>query len=227
MFSSFGFDPFFSSSRPRLFHSPFSSSSSFFDDEEEFFSPSFLSFPSQRRIQTKRLNEGKDKKERKRLKNEEQKEQKEREEKEQEQEQQEPSNGLTTTNGNNEEDFGLSLFKNWNEWNKEGKAEAIELKVEEEKDEYRITASVPHFNKEQLKLELKDGLLTISGEMKEEKKGEHSYSSTSRFVSRSMRLAEKVKEEEVKAQYENGTLKIRLPKDENQKKEKREMIMIE
>jgi len=129
---------------------------------------------------------------------------------------------LTTNNANkrSKDDWLSSL---WNGFNVN---EDIELKLEDQRNKYLLSASLPNFDKSHLKLTVKDGLLTVSGEQIEEKKDEHSYSKSSKFVSRSMRVPENVDEDSISAKYENGTLNVSLPKLEKPK-EKRDTIMIE
>jgi len=125
-----------------------------------------------------------------------------------------------TTDNNNTKNMLSSLWSGMNV-NK-----SISLKVDEENDKYIISASVPNFNKDQLKLQIRDGLLTISGEMIEEKKDEHSYSKSSQFVQRSMRLPDNINEENINAKYDNGVLRVNIPKLDKPKQNK-DSIMIE
>jgi len=137
-----------------------------------------------------------------------------------EEESKQPETQLTT---NNNENKGLlsSLWKGW-DVNK-----SISLKVDEQPDKYIISATVPDFNKDQLKLQIRDGLLSISGEMAEEHKDEHSYSKSSKYVSRSMKLPDNINEENINAKYENGVLSVNIPKLEKPKQQKKDTIMIE
>jgi len=104
---------------------------------------------------------------------------------------------------------------------------SISIKTDEKPTEYVVTADVPNFNKDQLNLEIKNGLLTISGEQREEMKGENHYSSSSRYVSRSVPVPENVREEDISAKYENGALMVILPKLEETKPKKKGNIQIQ
>jgi HSP20 family protein len=70
--------------------------------------------------------------------------------------------------------------------------------------------------KEDINVELKDGLLTISGEKKMEKKDENEkYHRTERsygFFSRSIRVPQGLKEQDIKARFENRVLEVTFPK---------------
>jgi HSP20 family protein len=124
---------------------------------------------------------------------------------------------LTTTNNANDQ---LSVWPRWNT------NDQISLKLDEDNEKYTVSASVPGFNKENLTLQINDGLLTVSGEVIEEKKDEHSYSKSSRYLSRSLRLPENIAEDKITAKYENGQLNVQVPKLEKQT-QKRDTIMIE
>jgi len=77
-----------------------------------------------------------------------------------------------------------------------------------------------------LKLKIENGVLTLSGEQKEEKKessqenGSESYMSTSTFVSRSITLPTNIDEGTIQAKYEKGDILITLPKVMKEEKEK-------
>lgn len=89
--------------------------------------------------------------------------------------------------------------------------------LEEEKD-YIIELAAPGLNKKDFKVEAKEGVLTISAEKEEEKKEgnggythrEYSYHS----FSRSFTLPENSKSDKIDAKYEDGILKITVPKKE-------------
>ena len=93
--------------------------------------------------------------------------------------------------------------------------------ISETDGEYQIKAEIPDVKKEDVKVTLEDGVLTIQGERKQEKeeKGkkyhrvERSYGS---FV-RSFSLPEFIDEEKVKAEFKDGVLNLHLPKSEKAK----------
>ena len=93
--------------------------------------------------------------------------------------------------------------------------------ISESDGEYLIKAELPEVKKEDVKVTVEDGVLTIQGERRQEKeeKGkryhrvERSYGS---FV-RSFTLPESVDEAGVKAEYKEGVLHLHLPKSEKVK----------
>jgi HSP20 family protein len=92
------------------------------------------------------------------------------------------------------------------------------VNVEEDEKEYRIEVAAPGLEKEDLKVVLNNGVLTISSEKKVEKEDkkdnyirrEFGYSS----FSRSFTLPEEVDAEKINAKHKNGVLNISIPKAE-------------
>jgi HSP20 family protein len=98
---------------------------------------------------------------------------------------------------------------------------APSVDVSETDGEYQIKAEIPDVKKEDVKVTLEDGVLTIQGERKfeQEERGkkyhrvERSYGS---FV-RSFTLPDLVDEANVKAEFKDGVLNLKLPKSEKVK----------
>lgn len=96
------------------------------------------------------------------------------------------------------------------------------VNVTENKDAFKLKVAAPGFKKEDFKLEIQNGYLTISGETKEEKEDkdekytrqEYRYST----FSRSFALPENVKSDDISAEYADGVLKIVLPKKKTDEK---------
>ena len=91
--------------------------------------------------------------------------------------------------------------------------------VIEKEDSYQLEAELPGFNKEDIKVDLKDDTLTISavhGESKDEKDENGKYIRRERRSSSYQRSfhVEGLKPEDVIAQYKNGVLTVHLPKKE-------------
>ena len=93
--------------------------------------------------------------------------------------------------------------------------------VYEKSDKYVINAEIPGLNKEEIKIDVKDGSLTISGEKKYEVKNEdENYIRVERSYGkfeRRFNLPENVNVESVSANYKNGVLEVSLPKKEETK----------
>jgi HSP20 family protein len=93
--------------------------------------------------------------------------------------------------------------------------------VSETEKELIVKAEVPGMDKKDININLSDGLLTITGEKKHEKKeeGENYHCFETRYgkFSRTMRLPTDVDTEKVDAMYKDGVLTITLPKTETVK----------
>jgi HSP20 family protein len=95
------------------------------------------------------------------------------------------------------------------------------LDVTEDKDKYVIKADLPGLKKEDVRISLEDGVLSIEGERKSESEQkdknyhrvERSYG---RFV-RSINLGSSVDDSKVKANYKDGVLEITASKAERAK----------
>lgn len=96
--------------------------------------------------------------------------------------------------------------------------------VKEHDDHYEIDIDLPGFKKDELTLELQNGYLTISAEKGIDK--ESAEDDGNRFVrreryagsmSRSFFVGDDVKQEDIHAKYENGVLKLSVPKPEPQR----------
>ena len=104
--------------------------------------------------------------------------------------------------------------------------------IKEKKDHYELEVDLPGYEKEDIKIELEDGYLTIHASMNKAVDDEKDikYVHKERYVgnsSRSFYVGENIKEEDIKASFKNGTLKLSLPKEKEEKKEERKYIDIE
>jgi HSP20 family protein len=93
------------------------------------------------------------------------------------------------------------------------------LDLYQDKDQFTVVAELPGLKKEDIELSLHDGVLTISGERKQEKKGEEGYKNERFFgrFQRSVTLPSSVDGDKVRATYQDGILKVVLPKAEEAK----------
>jgi HSP20 family protein len=95
--------------------------------------------------------------------------------------------------------------------------EIVKLDVSEDEKAYRVSAELPGVKREDIKVSIDGSEVSISAEVKqekEEKKGEQVIHSERYYgsVSRSFTLAQPVDEASAEAKYENGVLKLTLPK---------------
>lgn len=101
--------------------------------------------------------------------------------------------------------------------------------IAEDENEYTITADLPDVPKDQVKVSIDDGVLSIRGEReqkKEEKKKKfHRVERSYGTYLRSFRLPEEVDGEKVDAGFKDGVLTVHLPKTEDATKRKKEIAI--
>ena len=113
------------------------------------------------------------------------------------------------------------FFKPWNEWFDTGGLRGRAMNVPavnimEHKDEYQVSLAAPGLKKDDFNIAVDGNMLTISSEKEENKeekdkrftRKEYSYSS----FSRSFTLPEEINKEKIEAKYEDGVLKLSLPR---------------
>ena len=120
-------------------------------------------------------------------------------------------------------DFFDKAFSDWNSTNFSLTNTTLPaVNIQESKDDYLVSMAVPGMSKKDFKIDLNDNILTISSEKNEEKKveednfnrREYSYQSFSRSFTLPKGV---VNDEKISAKYENGELKILIPKKEEAK----------
>ena len=93
--------------------------------------------------------------------------------------------------------------------------------IAEDDKEYTIKVELPGVNKEDVRVSVEGGVLSISGERKAEKeeknKKYHRIERTYGTFVRSFTLPEGTASDRVSAEFKDGVLKVHLPKDEKAK----------
>ncbi len=94
--------------------------------------------------------------------------------------------------------------------------------IKEKDDKYLIDVELPGYQKENIKLDVEDGYLTVHAEMdtKHEEKEEGKFVRKERYVgsaSRSFYVGEDIQSDDIKASFKNGMLQIEVPKKEEKK----------
>lgn len=138
--------------------------------------------------------------------------------------------------------FGNSLFDDFMDFPFEhgfssyGKREATLMKtdVKEKDGTYELEMDLPGYTKDDVTAQLKEGYLTISASKNtsnDEKDEKGNYIRRERFsgqCSRSFYVGEEVKQEDIKAKFENGILTLVIPKiTEKKQVEENKFIAIE
>lgn len=90
--------------------------------------------------------------------------------------------------------------------------------IKETDNGFELTIDLPGFKKDDVQAELKDGYLTVTANTsseKDDKDKEGTYVRKERFsgtCSRTFYVGDEVEESDIKAKFDNGTLKIDVPK---------------
>ena len=100
--------------------------------------------------------------------------------------------------------------------------DSMRTDIKETDKDYQLSIEMPGFKKDEIKVALENGYLTVSAEKNEQQEegGENAkYLRKECRVScqRSYYVGDQVQEETVKAKYENGMLLLTVPKEEPKK----------
>jgi HSP20 family protein len=119
------------------------------------------------------------------------------------------------------------FFKPWNDWFDTGfiGSRALTMpavNITDNKDDYTVSLAAPGMKKADFNIDVEGNMITISCEKEERKeeketkytRKEYSFSS----FSRSFTLPDEVMKDKIEAHYEDGILKLVLPKKEEAKK---------
>ena len=105
--------------------------------------------------------------------------------------------------------------------------------VKENEDNYEVDIDLPGFSKDEISAHLQDSYLTVSASKdinNDEKDENGKYIRKERCsgsCSRSFYIGSEIKEDEIKAKYENGILKLTVPKKDQKQVEEKKTIAIE
>ena len=105
--------------------------------------------------------------------------------------------------------------------------------VREHDSNYELDIDLPGFKKDEINITLNDGYLTIAaskGLDKDEKDHKGRIIRQERYagsMQRSFYVGDNLTEEDIKAKFENGLLKLNIPKAEQKKVPEKKTIMIE
>ena len=135
--------------------------------------------------------------------------------------------------------FGENLLDNWfddgwNSWDYSNTS-LMNTDIKENDNDYELTMNLPGVKKEDVTAELKDGYLTISAskglDKDEQEKETGKYIRRERYAGacqRSFYVGEDITEQDIKAEFKHGILKLFVPKKEAQPKvENKKYVAIE
>ena len=142
--------------------------------------------------------------------------------------------------------FGENLFDDWMDfpkWNDFGDidrklygkhaAHVMKTDVHEHDDAYEVVIDLPGFKKDELEISLENGYLSVSaskGLDKDEKSKKGKIIRQERYagsMQRSFYVGENITQEDIKAKFEDGVLKLNIPKKEARKLPESKTIAIE
>lgn len=93
--------------------------------------------------------------------------------------------------------------------------------IAESEKAFEIQVAVPGLEKKDINIDLRDGLLTISGERKfvkkDKEKNFHAVQTQYGTFKRSFQLPDSIEEGKIEASYESGILSVVIPKDESKR----------
>lgn len=102
--------------------------------------------------------------------------------------------------------------------------------VHEHDDHYEVDIDLPGFKKEEIKLELNNGYLTVGASKEHDQTNNGKAIRKERYsgsMSRSFYIGEGIKEEDVHAKFEHGVLHLELPKAKAPEVPEKKLIQIE
>ena len=142
--------------------------------------------------------------------------------------------------------FGENLFDDWFDFPSfpelrnidrklYGRHAAHEMKtdVREHEDHYEVDVDLPGFKKDEIRLELENGTLTVHAAKDLEKEKTDKTGKIIRqerfsgAMQRSFYVGEAITEEDIGAKFENGVLSLSIPKKEARKLPEKKVIQIE
>ena len=138
--------------------------------------------------------------------------------------------------------FGENLFDDWMDFSfpdidkklygKHAK-NVMKTDIKEKDESYELVVDLPGFKKDEIEVQLENGYLTISaakGLDKDETDKNGKYLRQERYagsMSRSFYVGEGITEEDIHGKFENGILKVDIPKAEAKRVEQKKHIAIE
>ncbi len=123
--------------------------------------------------------------------------------------------------GENLLDDFFGLDDSFRGYQKKHRSQLMKTDVKEGEKEYELDINLPGYKKEDIHVELNSGYVTIqastsqSNDVKDESTGNYiRWERYSGSCSRSFYVGDEIREEDIRARYENGVLSLTVPKRE-------------
>lgn len=102
-------------------------------------------------------------------------------------------------------------------FNSHNESKVMKTDIKEKEKSFVLEMDLPGFSKEDIKIEVENGYLTVNAKMNklDEDEEEGKFIRKERYYgecSRSFYIGEEIKEEDIKALFRNGILKLEIPK---------------
>ncbi|AXY74174.1 Hsp20/alpha crystallin family protein [Paraflavitalea soli] len=119
------------------------------------------------------------------------------------------------------------FFKPWNDWFSNGFSQMKPVtipavNITDSNDEYKLSLAAPGLKKGDFHIDVDGNMLTISCEKEENKEEKDSRHTRKEYnyqsFSRTFTIPEEVSKEKIEASYDDGILKVKLPKKEEAKR---------
>lgn len=119
------------------------------------------------------------------------------------------------------------FFKPWNDWFSNGfphlkPVTMPAVNITDSKDQYQLSVAAPGLKKGDFNIDVDGNMLTISCEKEENKEEKDSRHTRTEYnyqsFSRTFTIPEEVAKDKIEASYEDGILRVALPKKEEAKK---------
>ncbi len=122
-------------------------------------------------------------------------------------------------------------FEDWPEFEGATDREIPRMDIYQKDNDIIAEVELPGVDLKDINVEVKDNVLTVEAkkkkEEKEEKKGYYRRELSTGYYKRRVRLPEGVKSGETKAKYEDGVLKIIVPREKQKEEKKGKKVKIE
>ncbi len=128
------------------------------------------------------------------------------------------------------DDFATRNFFDWSNWTNHTNTTVPKVNIVESNDDFTVEMAVPGMKKDDFHVELDNDMLTISSQVQHEQNNEGKNYTHKEFsyhsFKRSFYLPNTVEADKIEASYQDGLLRLVVPKKEEAKKKPARQIAI-